>query len=61
MPLPLVQIPPDDHPVYTLIGKVASKWSHLEHTLDLIIWDLAGIEPEKGACITAQMMGAANR
>jgi hypothetical protein len=58
---PLVKAPPADHPVYALIGKVAANWSHLEHTLDLIIWDLTGIVPEKGACITAQMMGATNR
>jgi len=58
---PLVQIPPAEHPVYRLIGRVAAAWSHLEHTLDLIIWDLAGAGPDKGACITAQMLGATNR
>ena len=58
---PLVKIPPLDHQVYALVGRVAASWSHLEHTLDLIIWSLAGIEAEKGACITSQMLGATNR
>jgi hypothetical protein len=57
----MVQRPPADHPIYALIGKVASSWSHLEHTLDLIIWELAGFAPDNGASITAQMMGAGNR
>jgi hypothetical protein len=52
---------PSDHRVYTLIGNVASEWSHLEHTLDLIIWDLAHIDAEKGACVTAQIIGATPR
>jgi hypothetical protein len=52
---------PPDHQVYTLVGRVASEWSRFEHTLDLIICDLANIEPEKGACITAQIMGPAPR
>jgi len=52
---------PPDHHVYTLVGRVASEWSRFEHTLDLIICDLANIEPEKGACITAQIMGATPR
>lgn len=50
--------PAADNPVYSLIGQVASNWSHIEHTLDLVIWELADIDPEAGACITAQMMGA---
>jgi hypothetical protein len=57
LPTPL----PANHEVYTLIGRVASEWSRFEHTLDLIICDLANIEPEKGACITAQIMGATPR
>jgi len=49
--------PPADHEIYNLIGRVSSEWAHLEHTLDRIIWLLAGLEPPVGACITAQMMG----
>lgn len=52
---------PADHHVYTLVGRVASEWSRFEHALDLIICDLANIEPEKGACITAQIMGPVPR
>jgi hypothetical protein len=52
---------PPGHQVYALIGRVASEWSHFEHMLDLIIWSLANIEPEKGACITAQIMGPVPR
>src|SRR5690348_14772918 len=57
----VLQIPPRGHPVYELVGKVAASWSHLEHTLDLIIWRLAGVEPDRGACITSQMVGATSR
>lgn len=52
---------PQDHPVYALVGRVASEWSHFEGVLDLIIWGLAGLSGPIGACITAQMMGAGNR
>ncbi|HET6391035.1 hypothetical protein [Hyphomicrobium sp.] len=47
------------------IGRVASEWAHLEHTLDLIIWDLAGwklnMHQSVLACITAQIMGVGPR
>lgn len=52
---------PDGHPFYASIGLVASEWAHFEHALDLIIWDLAGIDPVRGACITSQIMGAGGR
>jgi len=55
------QIAPPDHPIYALVGRVASTWAHLEHTLDLIIWDLVGIEAERVACVTAQIIGATPR
>jgi hypothetical protein len=48
---------PDESPIYSLVGQVASDWAYLEHTLDLIVWQLAGIDQRKGACITAQVMG----
>jgi|GraSoi2013_115cm_1033766.scaffolds.fasta_scaffold101754_1 hypothetical protein len=54
-------IAPDDHPIYAKVGKVASDWAHVEHTLDMIIWELSGIEFQKGAAITAQLMGAFSR
>jgi hypothetical protein len=35
--LPVERLP-DNHPVYNLLGRLASDWSHVEHTLDTIIW-----------------------
>jgi hypothetical protein len=52
---------PDDHPIYQIVGQVASEWAHLEHTLDTLIWRLAGVAQADGACITAQLMGATPR
>jgi hypothetical protein len=52
---------PDEHPLYALIGRVASEWAHLEHFLDLIIWEMSGTDPVRGSCITAQLMGATPR
>ncbi len=54
--LPVARLP-DDHPVYNLLGRLASDWSHVEHTLDTIIWALARVEPEAGACVTSQLLG----
>jgi hypothetical protein len=51
---PSIEIAPADHPIYSLVGRVASAWAHLEHALDLIIWDLSEIDPQRTACITAQ-------
>src|SRR3954462_14881620 len=53
---------PDDHFFYNLVGRVASEWSYFEHTLDLIIWELAtwqtdALTDQIPACITAQIMG----
>jgi hypothetical protein len=48
---------PPDHPINTMVGHVASTWSHVEHVLDLIIWELSKTEPTLAACITAQIMG----
>jgi hypothetical protein len=50
-----------DNPFYANIGRVASEWSHLEHTLDLIVWDLCDQQPRLTACITAQIMGVGGR
>jgi hypothetical protein len=53
--------PAEDHKIYSLIGRVANDWAHVEHTLDLLIWDLALVDPDRGSCITAQMLGVYNR
>ena len=55
---PAVEVAPPDHPIYALIGRAASAWAHLEHTLDLIIWDLSLGEQQRVACVTAQILGA---
>lgn len=52
---------PADHPIHNLVGRVASNWAHIEHLLDIIIWEMLGAADPIGACITAQIMGAANR
>jgi hypothetical protein len=49
--------PPDDHPIYAKVGKVASDWAHVEHMLDLIISELAATNLQIVVCITAQMTG----
>lgn len=48
---------PDDHPMLSVVGQIASQWAHIEHVLDTIIWSLAGAEPKTCACITAQLAG----
>jgi len=52
---------PKDHPLYKMVGRVASEWSHVEHRLDTIIWALSGTTNERCACITSQIMGVPNR
>lgn len=49
---------PEDHDTYKLIGRVAAEWAHLEHILDLTIWDMAGVREAAGSCITAQLPGS---
>lgn len=52
---------PDDHPFFPVIGQVSAEWAQLEHSLDLIIWDLAAIGDKLGPCLTSQIFGATNR
>ncbi len=52
---------PKDHPFYAVVGRIASEWSHIEHILDMIIWELARIDPQAGACITSAIMGVGPR
>lgn len=52
---------PQAHPYYHLVGRVASEFALLEGMLDEIIWGLAGVPFEAGACITAQMIGPGPR
>jgi hypothetical protein len=52
---------PEAHPIYALVGRVASEWSRYEGVLDAIIWELASLHGPVGACITAQIMSAGSR
>jgi len=52
---------PPEHPFYCIIGRVAAEGARLEHTLDLIIWELAGVDHKLGSCITGQLAGAYGR
>jgi hypothetical protein len=49
--------PPPEHPIYSLIGQVAASWAHIDHLLDIMIWQLADVDAQAGACITAQIGG----
>jgi hypothetical protein len=53
----LCERPAPGHPIYNLVGRVASEWAHLEHLLDLIISELADLPSPRMACVTAQLMG----
>ena len=52
---------PKESPYYKMIGRVASYWTHFEHLLDEIIWDMARVPEDIGICITGQMIGATFR
>jgi hypothetical protein len=52
---------PENHPFYTLVGRVASEWSHLEHIVDLTIWKLLGVDNRLAACLTSQYPGLSQR
>src|SRR6185437_1785286 len=45
------------------IGEIFSKWALLEHEIDVMIWDLAGLSdtPKIGACLTGQYVSVAAR
>jgi hypothetical protein len=44
-----------------MIGRIASSWAHVERLFDQMIWDLADLDGQKGACITAQLPNIAAR
>ena len=52
---------PKESPYYKAIGRVASYWTHFEHILDEIIWDISQVPEDIAICITGQMMGATPR
>lgn len=53
--------PPETHPIYAKIGRVASNWSHVEHILDVIILDLSNEFSQNTAAITGQLSGPGPR
>lgn len=48
---------PAAHPYYSSVERLASEWRHLEHALDMVIWELAAVDQELGWCITNQLRG----
>jgi hypothetical protein len=46
---------------YAAVGAIATAWSSLERSLDDIIWTLAGVQHDAGACITSKLSSAHNR
>ena len=52
----LTSLPPE-HSFYANIGRVAAEWARLEHILDLIIWELSGLNQTEGSCITGVLLG----
>jgi hypothetical protein len=53
--------PAPEHPIYSLVGQVAASWAHIDHLLDILIWQLADVDAQAGACITAQIGGTYGR
>jgi hypothetical protein len=41
------------------IGKVATRWSHLEQTLAMGLWRVAGLDNKTGMCLTGQIPNSA--
>jgi hypothetical protein len=42
-------------PLFLAIGHVAHHFSRLEHQVNQLIWEIAGIDSNDGACITSQI------
>ena len=47
--------------VAAAIGRAITAWAILEHSINEMIWELAGVEKEPGACITSQLTSVARR
>jgi hypothetical protein len=45
-------------PHYAAVGRVAARWAVLEHEIQEVIWDLAGLDDLTGTCITSQIGGS---
>jgi hypothetical protein len=47
--------------LYALIGSITSTWSHIENSVDVTLWKLAGVDAHVGACLTAQIQSLGYR
>lgn len=56
-----VLLPFLDTYVAAAIGRTIAAWAIFEHSINELIWTLAGVEPDPGACITSQLTTVARR
>lgn len=64
VPIPIspdYQEPPQDHPIYNWVGRIAAKLANLEHDLDKLIWKVSGVSEDVGACITGPLLGYSSK
>jgi len=52
---------PSSEKVLAAVGAVADAWAHLEFDINEAIWELANVEQQAGACITAQIISIGGR
>ncbi|MGC1301218.1 MAG: hypothetical protein WA840_02485 [Caulobacteraceae bacterium] len=52
---------PDDHPYFSLIGRVTARWAMLETVLDYCIWKADGRDNATASTETATLIGASPR
>ena len=58
---PLVMLP-EEHPFFSVIGRIAAEWAQFEHTLDMTIWLLVNKRDNRlMSCLTAQIQGAQSK
>jgi len=58
---PTIPKPPKRPPIReyrAAVGLIASGWSMLERQIEGTIWDLAGLHPDLGICVTSQLQSA---
>lgn len=44
---------PDEHPYFAKIGRVIARMAQFDHVIDIIIWDLTGLDSENASAITS--------
>ena len=60
MPEPVIEKDPYV-PITSRIGRVAAAWARLEFRTNEIIWHLANVDIEYGACLTSQIQSPSSR